>query len=529
MGIETRRVDNNQPAPPIPSLPRVDLTIQVGDVELGGSVQNRTWVDRSSGPQNLDAGGGNGREPRVIKRLGAGTPGEDEIDGVRKDSNSQIGLGGSGRDRAVGLNTPTLEQRYPIKSGGMSTADVEKAAAKIDSNNDGQITQDEVDAFSKMARDQGVADIAARDAFRRYEAGATMFASQHGRGINKSYLDGNWNAEMMRGPGATAANVAEVRKTLLSQADAQLAADVIPEVRAASTLSAREANIGAGVLKANGTEDAAFIDKDGDGKISRGDRYIGKSGKNVTSGEVDMVDQIRVAIGVNDTVDSQRTKAQIGFAPLSRANGLPPDKWEYKSNNAANIDDRRVGWELKPGVSASDAVKEFASNPGKFNIDCATAKQLYALNGLREQLGDAEFDKLAKKTGLYIGYGAAERDGAFAKAIRTDVGDKSMSPDNYDAGWMGFAKISVDGRPDLREQMADAGWSGEHFMVTVNDKGEKMVVAHPFGEISAKKFEEAVRTKIADTYGVPKEDVIINFQQPHMFDADKARQKIAAP
>ncbi len=144
-------------------------------------------------------------------------------------------LGDSGRTRSTGLATPvTLEDRYPIKKGGLSEADVRRAAAEIDSNHDGKLTSVEVAQFSALSKSRGFADKDARELFRRMEAGAALFAIQGevpGRQGDKTYLEGPFARELGK-LGATSAQIEEVKNTLAPQVTSELGTDAqTPELK----------------------------------------------------------------------------------------------------------------------------------------------------------------------------------------------------------------------------------------------------------------------------------------------------------
>lgn len=514
MGFGTRRVERSDPPPRA-----APLQLPLSSPQVDGADSDKkpaAWVDRGfSSDGGVDGAQGTPREGRTIARMGAGaalTPLDDPPAG-------DVGGAGSGRARKTGLNAAKLEDRYPIKSGGMSAGDVKAAAAKIDADNDGKISQDEVDAFSRLAGDKGFADASARDAFRRFEAGAAMFALQPGRGISKKYLDQDWTREMNKCAGASASEIADVRKTLLSQADTQIAADVIPELAANEDKNFSDADRAAakGVLRANGYGDVAIIDKDHDGKIGPNDRYVAAN----AGGKIAFfMDDIKATKGLNKAFEAYQ-KNPPAFMNPAKKDAFPSDKWEYKELSSS-----KVGWKLKDGVKGSEAVQAFIDNPSAFKCDCAAAKQMFELQALRTQLGDKNFDALVAKHGLFVGYGAAHKDGELSKSLWKDVGDASTKPADYQSGWMGYAQISVAGRPDLDQPLQDAGWSGEHFVVTVNEQGEKKVIAHPFGEIDAADFEQDLKKKIAADFGVDASKVRISYKPPHVYDVEKARADI---
>lgn len=173
-------------------------------------------------------------------------------------------------------------------------------------------------------------------------------------------------------------------------------------------------------------------------------------------------------------------------------------------------------------MSGSQALDALMKDPKASTMDCAMAKQVTQYQRLRGALGDEAFDKLIAKEGMSIGYGAAaDHSGALAKVSQQSNIDGSQL-DKYPAGARGYANISVSD-PKLAAKMAGDGWSGEHFTVRTNERGEKVVFAHPFGTTPLDKFEADMRQSLARQYGKKPEDFAITYDSPKTTDLDRAR------
>lgn len=420
----------------------------------------------------------------------------------------------------------TFDRSLPISTRGWSEADVKKEARDIDSNKDGKISEQEVAAFRQRARAIGVQDPRAALTFQKYEAGAALAASQDktpGRQMDKAYLDGAFTRELQK-TGASTAEVADIRRTIVQQSDAEVAADVIPELRAGNGLDKARNDAARGVLGG----DTTVIDTNHDGKIDGGDRVISShaTGK-AESGVIPNVDEVNGAAGVNEVIEGHKAHGAPAFMPAKpKSEWFPQKHWDY--------DDSSQNWKLKPGVPASEAIQYYRDHPNEFSGDCGAMKQLAAQSGLMEQLGTRDYDALAKKEGLAIGFSTAHNSAGLSKKIIREEGQWGDSPSSYPPGAQGYAHLGVPGDPAATAKLKDLNWAGEHFVVTQDERGQKVVVAHPFGPVPAHKFEEelrktAARELSAEGYVVREEDIQVRLRPRQVYDLDKARELAWAP
>jgi hypothetical protein len=181
-------------------------------------------------------------------------------------------------------------------------------------------------------------------------------------------------------------------------------------------------------------------------------------------------------------------------------------------------------------MSASQALDDMAKNPKNYCMDCAMGKQVVQYQRVREMLGDDKFNELAAKHGMTIGHSdAAYRSGLLSKMTdKADGGTVNMPLDQYKDGWQGYAKVLSVGNKDVQKQLEAGGWSGEHFTVNTNEKGERVVTAHPFGTVPLKDFDGMLRDRlVADSHGkIKREDIKIRYSEPLESDVDYARTKL---
>jgi hypothetical protein len=89
---------------------------------------------------------------------------------------------------------------------------------------------------------------------------------------------------------------------------------------------------------------------------------------------------------------------------------------------------------------------------------------------------------------------------------------------------MGYAEISASGVS--RADLANVGWAGEHFAVTVGDDGEKYVLAHPMGAIPVEDFEAKLKSTVAAKFGIKPEDVHVSYKTPQYYDVEEAKKHV---
>jgi hypothetical protein len=424
----------------------------------------------------------------------------------------------------------TFDRSLPIRATGWSESDVRREAQNIDANHDGRITDQEVAAFRQKARIAGMQDPRAATAFQKYEAGAALAAAQNkapGRQMDKAYLDGAFARELGKA-GATSDEQKDIRKTVVQQSDGKVGADVMPELQANNGLSKAQNGAVKGVLKSYGMKDAVAVDANKNGRIDADDRVVSKNDSGgVTSGKIVAPDEVNAAAGLNAVADSQAVNGKPAFMPNKpKSEWFPSKHWTY--------DDKSQNWRLKDGVSATEAIHYYRDHPTEFGGDCAALKQLNAQSALAEQLGPKDYDALARKEGLSIGFSAAHNSEGLSKKIITENGSWGEDPSTYPAGTMGYTHCSVPGNEAANRELQNINWSGEHFTVTTNENGEKIVMAHPFGSVPAKDFEATLKKEAAEElnrrgYSFRPEAIHLDVRPPQVYDVDKARALARAP
>jgi len=310
-------------------------------------------------------------------------------------------------------------------------------------------------------------DPRALSTFNKYEAGAALAASQDktpGRPMDKAYLDGAFSRELGKS-GATTAEQQEIRKTIVPQSDARVGSDVIPELKANNGLSKAQNDAAKVTLDSLGMKDAVVIDSNKNGRIDAEDRVISKNASGQASSQkMVAADEVNAAAGANAIVESHAKNGKPEFMPNKpKAEWFPQKHWDY--------DDKTQNWKLKPGVSASEAMQYYRDHPKEFGGDCGAMKQMTAQSSLMEQLGPKDYDALAKKEGLAIGFSTKHNSEGLSKKVIDERGSWGDEPSTYAPGSQGYAHCSVPGDPKATEQLKDLNWAGEHFNVTMNEKG----------------------------------------------------------
>ncbi|MBK8010760.1 MAG: hypothetical protein IPK13_05380 [Deltaproteobacteria bacterium] len=439
----------------------------------------------------------------------------------------------------------TLHQGQTVRSGGASRAEVENMLRNVDADGDGQISARELSALAAQGRARGFAD---GDALGLFRAGldASALAEQKsrepGQQFSEDYIDKKMNPFLERSYGRNGRVASEL---VTPQASKELTSDAASAYQRRAGYDALQTKAIAQHLGPH----AKLSDTNKDGRIDAKDRALVPTGNGgYTWHEIGA----KKADRINETVGLARgAKILEGRPHFPNSPGNPA--WANRGSDGAPRAEWMGGrpggpWSAekipsgKPGaggtefkldqsrMTASEALDDMAKNPKNYCFDCAMAKQVVQYARVREMLGDDKFNALAKKHGMTIGHSdAAYRTGLLAKM--TDFapgGSANMKLEDYKSGWQGYAKVVSVGNPDVMRSLEQNGWSGEHFTVALNEKGEKVVHAHPFGTMPLAEFDAKLRDRlVADSGGrIRREDIQIDYRRPLDSDVDYAREKL---
>lgn len=436
-----------------------------------------------------------------------------------------------------------LHSGMQIRSGGATRADVEKMLKKTDANNDGQISQAEVEALAQQGRATGFSD---QDSFDLFNAGLDAAAlgeiksREKGQQFSNEYIERTMKPFLVKAWGSAGAQAADL---IAPQASRELTRDGAEGISSKTKLDALQRNAGQQVLG----KDALMVDQ-GDGRVDADDVVLRPNAAGGYDREV--LGQAK-ADQINDVAGLRRGMAMLDPGPYfpnqpgnpawATRNDGPRAEWMTggKPSGAWSMHEIPAG---KPGagykefkldtkqMTASQALDDIAKNPKSYCMDCAMGKQVLQYQRMREVLGDAKFNDLASKHGMVIGHSdAALRSGLLAATSQQVPGTSQNTPlTDYQAGWGGYANVTSVGNPDVKKQLDAMGWSGEHFTVGLDDKGNKVVTAHPFGTVPLEKFDGLLRDRlVADSGGrIKREDIVIDYSRPVEFDPIHAREKL---
>ena len=439
----------------------------------------------------------------------------------------------------------TLHTGFSIRPTGASRDDVQKMLSNVDANKNGRIEQSELEGLAKQGRDKGFADASAESLFRAgldTAALAQQKDGEKGQQFTPDYFDKSMGPVLQKSYGADG----KVAQGLVApQASRELTAASVDRIADHTDFDPMQRGQ---LAQALGPRER-LQDTNGNKRVDAEDRKFvpnGNGGYDYLPIGQEKADQINGNAGLNRTAlafDRAHPKFPDDGSDLAKRDNAA--KWMGGKSHAEGGDWKmekfQDGGSWYPAYkldtskkSGSQALDDILKNPEQSCMDCAMAKQVAQLQRLREQLGDKDFDKLAAKEGMTIGYGAAEnKGGLLAKVIQPAAGvDASSAAKDYRAGQQGYANVTVKGASAAEaDSLAKMGWSGEHFTVRTDDAGQKKVFAHPFASQPAAGFEDTLRERVVAQGpklpdGSPKwkkEDVIITYDPPVEFNTEKAR------
>ncbi len=419
---------------------------------------------------------------------------------------------------------------------------------KADADGDGKVSKQELSALAKAGRDRGFADKSAVNLFRAGVDASALVESksaQSGQQLSTDYIDDKMKPFLERTYGKAGGEAADI---IAPQASRELTAGAAKRFADRSAYGKDER---AEIRRTIGAGDHLY-DANNNGKVDGEDRKLTPDGnggyrwsalgdpsaKKINGAVQKKRDAVNSALGLRQAgkmFDGKphfpgdggpwTQKAQMGrwLGKKTHAEGgaWKLDKIEKgggKGYNEFKLDTSR----MKP----TEALDKMLASPKNNTMDCAMAKQVAQYQRVRRALGDEKFNKLATKHGMTIGHSdAAYRSGFLAKITAPVSGAAGTKVTDYKPGWQGYAKVRVKDKA-LMKKLDRAGWSGEHFTVATNAKGEKVVMAHPFGTIPAKNFDRELRKKIVATAGggLKASDIQIDYRPPIDVDLDYARK-----
>ncbi len=429
--------------------------------------------------------------------------------------------------------------RLKIKQSGANKAEARRMLRSVDANNDGNITDGEVDALAKKGQQAGFSD---KDSLEYFRAGldtaalAAQKGEQPGAQFTKKYLDKDLKDFLGKAYGAEAA---KARYDVAGQASGELTA------KAAGSLERRafdqhQRDALRGVLG-----NARLIDSNNNGKIDSADRLLTPDGNGrfrPSALNSDLAARIRGNAGLNRAAaragkpefPTQDDKSKWTHRNLKQAERwmgkkTPAEGGNWSMTPATIEGDKYAEFKLAKGKSASKALDDIRKNPGNYCMDCAMFKQVAQLERIRGAVGDEKFDKLADKHGISVGYGKAENHSGLLGKVQNPVGHAGQHPKSYGSGWEGYANFKVKD-PALQKKLESAGWGGEHFVTKRSRTGQIEAVGHPFSPMKAQSMDAVFKRKIInhakDNYGVTlkPEDISVTYDRPTEVDLQEAKR-----
>lgn len=423
-----------------------------------------------------------------------------------------------------------LHSGMKIRAGGATQADVERMLKQADANNDGEITQAELEALANQGRASGFSD---QSSFQLFNAGldaaalAEIKSREPGQQFTPEYLDKQLTPFLVKNWGTHGKQAADL---IVPQASRELTAD------AARGLGKKADPLQRNAIEQVMGKDVQVVDN-GNGRVDPDDVVLTPNAQGGYDHEP--LDQAR-ADKINDVAGLRRGMKMLEggpYFPNSAGNpgwatrgpngptaewmsgGKPNGPWRMeeipKGKGGAGYNEFKLDTKR---MTASQALDDIAKNPKSYCMDCAMGKQVLQYQRAREVLGDQKFDALAVKHGMTIGHSEAVlRHGLLSKMTDlADGGYVNMPVTDYQAGWGGYAKVLSVGNPDVKKELDAMGWSGEHFTVGLDDQGNKVVTAHPFGTVPVEKFDELLRDKLVASSGgrIKREDIQIEYRPP---------------
>lgn len=445
----------------------------------------------------------------------------------------------------------TLHDGLKVRSGGATKAQVEEMLKNTDANGDGKITHSELESLAARGRASGFADQAALDLFHTgLDAGglAEVKSREAGQQFSTDYLDNKAKPLLSKTYGANNADraleiVAPQASSELNEASARRFED-----RASFDRFER------GAIRRHLGSGSFLDDTNKNGKADADDRQLVSDGRGgyrwMLLGNTKADAIAKDSQSERDRTNSDRGLREAGETfpglkfPSYDQNADPSIKKENISRwMGGKSHDEGGAWKAEPRASEpakgyvefkldttrmkpTEALDDIAKNPGKYCMDCSMAKQLAQHMRARRALGDDEFNRLATKHGMVFGHSEASNRNGFVAGM-TDVvpGGAGKPLGEWEKGWQGYAKITVPGNAQATERLS-AQWSGEHFTIGVNEAGEKVVLAHPFGEVPVADFEKTLRQRVATAGGVSEDQVQIEIKPPIDIDLEYARTRM---
>ncbi len=443
----------------------------------------------------------------------------------------------------------TLHSGMTIRAGGATRAQAQEILRNIDGDGDGVVSKKEVEALAQRGRAAGFADASSRDLFHAgldTAALAEAKAAEPGQQLTTDYLDTKMKPVLEKSYGATHAR--DAMEAVTPQASRELSAGAAQRIEERAGFDTFDR---AAIRKSLGAT-THLEDTNKNGKVDAGDRQLisdGRGGYRWAVLDSSMAEQIKKdgqvsrdqSNGDRGLREAREMFKGLSFPePGSKAWNGQDDKsrWmgqkSYAEGSSWQVEKRaeapaKGAHEFKLDTSRSKgsaALDDMLKNPGNYCMDCSMAKQVAQHQRVRRAMGDAAFDKLVEKHGMVIGHSSATYEsGAVSKMTERVAGAESTPLGEWKSGWGGYARISVPGN-DAANKRLDSQWSGEHFNIMTNTKGEKVVLAHPFGEIPVADFERQLREKAAHAAGVKPEDVKVEFRPPVETDIQHGRDKL---
>ena len=442
----------------------------------------------------------------------------------------------------------SVHRGLKIRQGGASQAQTKSMLRNADADGDGKVSKQEIADLAKAGRDRGFADGASLELFRAGIDAAALTetkSAQPGQQLSTEYIDEKMKPFLERSYGKAGAEAADI---IAPQASSELTAGAAKRFAQRSGYSKLET---AEIRRTIGAGNHLY-DANGNGKVDAKDRKLmpdgnggyrwaplgGAQAKTINGAVQRKKDDVNGALGLREA------GKMFDGKPAFPGDGGP---WTQKAQMAGWLGKKTHAeggaWKLEKigrgggkgynefkldtsRMNPTEALDKMLSNPKDNTMDCAMAKQVAQYQRVRKALGDEKFNKLATKHGMTIGHSdAAYRSGFLAKLTAPVPGASGTKVPDYKAGWQGYAKVSVKDKAVMKRLDA-AGWSGEHFTVATNDKGEKVVMAHPFGTMPAKDFDRELKKKIIATAGggLTPGDIHIEYRPPIDVDLQYARQ-----
>ena len=448
-----------------------------------------------------------------------------------------------GSPPAIGADTTNTSYQYTLPkviSSGWSVADVHEEAKKIDSDNNGKIDSKELDDFQKRARSIGMKDSDALAWYRKYETAAGLAEKQgetSGRQFTDAYLAGPYKRELSVVK-ADDDDIKQINRILFPQIHLELGPGALAGLRTDAGLSAIDREGVEAFYKHSGYSFAFVYDDNKNGVVDGQDFVV-----------IDGRDSRR--LNDLDADDINATAALIEFMRAYKSNkpqfmnqsNVPVDKWfptKFWKWIPAQSKYSWGSWKYI-GADAAKDLRDILSNTSNYAGDCGALNQFAAHLALSHQVGSDTYNRLVSKFGLYIGFsGAHSQEGLSKEVIWKDVIPMSITDSALRPNTMGYAIVAslkppdsgsisdIQRRNEAFKTIKNSAYNGEHFLIWINSNGEKVVFAHPEGEIAVDKFEPWLKEEVADVgasvdYKLQASDVIIEYKPSRYYQAVKAR------